>query len=183
LSPDLMVKRLEFLKEIAPLRTRVAMLLHRGNIVNEPVRRSMAVAAEGLKVTLRTVEVGGPEEFGPTFAELNDDQIDGVVIQDDPMFIANAKEIADLALRRQIATSAFNDLAVAGGTIAYGVDFVEMFRHAATFVDKILKGAAPGDLPVEQPTKFSLTINLKTAKALGLTVPQLLLVRADEVIE
>ena len=103
--------------------------------------------------------------------------------QDDPVLITNARTIADIALRRQLAACGFSELAVAGGLMAYGVNFSDMFRRTATFVDKILKGAKPRDLPVEQPTKFQLMINLKTAKSLGLIVPPSILVRADEVIE
>jgi putative tryptophan/tyrosine transport system substrate-binding protein len=183
LSPDLMVKRLELLKEILPSSASLAVLLYRDNLVNEPVRRSIEAAATEMKVKLRPIEVDGPEKFDATFAALNYDGVGGVVIQDDPVFIAHSKVIADLALRRQIATSGFNDLAAAGGTIAYGVNFVAMYRAAARFVDKILKGAKPGDLPVEQPTTFSITINIRTARALGLSIPPMLLARADEVIE
>jgi putative ABC transport system substrate-binding protein len=104
-------------------------------------------------------------------------------MNEDPMLLANSTAIAELATQQRLPTVGFLEIARAGGLIAYGADIVEMHRHAAVFVDKILKGANPGDLPVEQPTKFELVINLRTAKALGVAIPPMLLARADEVIE
>jgi putative tryptophan/tyrosine transport system substrate-binding protein len=110
-------------------------------------------------------------------------RVEAISVLDDPMLIANAPQIADLAVKTRLPTIGFREIVDAGGLIAYSVDFPAAWRRAAVFVDKILKGAKPADLPVEQPTKFELVINRKTAKALGLTIPPSLLQRADQVIE
>jgi putative ABC transport system substrate-binding protein len=110
-------------------------------------------------------------------------RVEAISVLDDPMLIANARQIADLAVSTRLPTIGFREIVDAGGLIAYSVDFPAAWRRAAVFVDKILKGAKPADLPVEQPTQFELVINLKTAKALGLTIPPSLLQRADQVIE
>ena len=111
------------------------------------------------------------------------ERIEAIVVATDTLFRANYIEIADLAGKQRLPSTGTKEFAVAGGLIGYGADDAEMYRHAAYFVDRILKGAKPGDLPIEQPTKFELVINLKTAKALGLTIPQSMLMRADEVIQ
>lgn len=182
-DPELMAKRLEFLKAVAPLNAQVAILLNPDNPANAPVLRAMETTARVLNVGLQPFEARGPSEFESMFAAITDKQISAYVIQDDPVLINNAKAIADFALRRQLAACGFSEFAAAGGLMAYGVNFNDMFRRAATFVDKILKGAKPHDLPMEQPTRFELVVNLMTAKALGLTVPQSLVSLADEVIE
>jgi putative ABC transport system substrate-binding protein len=183
LNPELMAKRVELLKEAVPSMTQAAVLLKPGHAVNGEILHAMETTAKALKAGLQPFEASGPSEFEDTFAAAADKQIGGVVIQDHPIFIANAKELAALTAKHRLASIGFLEWTVADGLMAYGVSFHDLFRRAAYFVDKILKGAKPGDLPVEQPTKFQLVINLKIGKALGLAIPDSLLARADEVIE
>jgi putative ABC transport system substrate-binding protein len=143
----------------------------------------METAARSLKVELQTFAARGPNELEGAFSTMAKGRVDAVVVTTDPLFNANVRAIADLASRKRLPSVGITAFAEAGGTIGYGLNFPAMSRRAAYFVDKILKGAKPADLPVEQPTKFDLVINLKTAKALGLTIPQSLLLRADQVIE
>jgi putative ABC transport system substrate-binding protein len=182
-NPELAAKRLELLKEVVPSMTRAAVLMNPDNSSNGPILHAMIVTAKNLYVDVQPLEARGPGEFDTIFSLIADKQIGALVIQDNPVLIFSAKAIADLALRHQLPASGFPEFAMAGGLMAYGVDFNDMYPRAATFVDKILKGTKPADLPVEQPTRFDLVINLKTAKALGLTVPPSLLTSADEVIE
>ena len=141
------------------------------------------MAAKSLKIELQQFGARGPEEFEAAFSALAERRVDAVAILDDAVFIANARALANLAAKHRVPSAGFDELAEAGGLIGYGVDFLPMYRRAAVFVDKILKGAKPGDLSIEQATKFRLVINRKTSNALGLTIPQSLLLRADEVIE
>lgn len=183
LDPELMAKRLDLLTEVAPSNVEVAILLNPDNPANAPVLRTMETTATILKVGMHPFEVRGPDDFESTFEAIAEKHIGAAVIHDDPALITNAKAIAALALRWQIVACGFSEFATVGGLMAYGVDFTDMFRRAAAFVDKVLRGAKPADLPVEQPTKFQLVVNLKTAKALGLNIPPALLARADELIE
>jgi putative tryptophan/tyrosine transport system substrate-binding protein len=183
LNPELMAKRLELLKGLVPTMTHAAVLLNPDNAANGPVRQAMEMTAKALKVGLHPFELRGPGEIESLFAAMVDGKIDALVVHDDQVLIGNAKTIATLAAKQNLPSCGFLEFATAGGLLAYGVNFVELCARAAYFVDKILKGTRPSDLPVQQPTKFQLVINLKTAKALGLTVPQTLLVAADEVIE
>ena len=128
-------------------------------------------------------EARGPSEFDATFAAVVQRRIDAIVVQGDTMFSVNAKAIADLAIKHRLPTAGTLEYVEGGGLIGSGADPLEGHRRAAVFVDKILKGANPGDLPIERAMKFQLVINLKTAKALGLTIPQTLRLRADEVIQ
>jgi len=134
-------------------------------------------------VKVQKFEVREPSEFNGAFAAMAKRGVDALVTSEEGMIIANVKTIANLATRSRLPSIAGVDLVEAGGLMGYGVNQPELYRRAAVFIDKILKGAKPTDLPIEQATKFGLTINLKTAKALGLTVPPSLLARADEVIE
>jgi putative ABC transport system substrate-binding protein len=127
--------------------------------------------------------VRGPNEFDGAFSAMTQSRVDGVAIIEEPMFQANAGVLAGLATQKRLPSAGFKEFAEAGGLLGYGVDILALFRRAAYFVDKILKGVPPAGLPVERPTKFDLVINLKTAKALGLTIPPSLLQRADQVIE
>jgi ABC-type uncharacterized transport system substrate-binding protein len=130
------------------------------------------------------VGVRGPKEFDAAFVAMKRARVDAVIVGENTPFFADRRRIADLAVMHRLPTVAqAKEYAEAGGLVSYGPDYPDQFRRAATFVDKILKGAKPADLPVEQPTKFELVINLKAAKALGLTIPQSLLLRADEVIQ
>jgi putative tryptophan/tyrosine transport system substrate-binding protein len=183
LNPELMAKRLELLKEIVPAITQAAVLFNPGNAANGPVRQAMETTAKALQVGLQPFELRGSSDLERVFAAMADSKIDALVVHDDQVLIGNAKAIATFAAQQKLPSCGFLEFAVAGGLAAYGVNFVELCRRAAYFVDKILKGTTPANLPVEQPTKFELSINLKTANALGLQVPPMLLARADEVIE
>lgn len=181
-SPELSAKRVELLKAAAPATTRVAILLNPGNPATESGLQSVAATAKALKVELHQFAVRGPQEIEGALAAMVKQRVGAVAIVEDAMLNANPQLISDLATSNRLPSAGNKEFAEAGGLIGYGVNFFEIFRRAAYFVDKILKGAKPGDLPVEQSAKFELVINLKSAKALGLTIPQSLLVRADEVI-
>jgi putative ABC transport system substrate-binding protein len=183
LNPELMAKRLELLKELVPAMTQAAVLLNPDNAANGPVRQAMEMTAKALKLRLQPFDLRGSGELESVFAAMADKKMDALIVHDDQVLIGKAEAIATLAAKQNLPSCGFLEYAVAGGLLAYGVNFVELCRRAAYFVDKILKGTMPSDLPVEQPTKFALAINLKTAKALGITVPPTLLARADEVIE
>jgi putative ABC transport system substrate-binding protein len=182
-QPELNAKRLEPLEDTMPDLTDVGVLKNPSNQMNEPVLPQVAQVAETLKLRLHQFNARNPGEFEAAFAAMADKRVRAFVVFDDAMLIGNAGAIAGLALKHGLCSCGFIDYAAAGGLMAYGVDFPDMFRRAATYVDKILKGAKPADLPVEQATRFSTILNLATAKQLGLTVPSSLLLRADEVIE
>ena len=182
-NPELAAKRLELLKEIMPTLTDVGVLSNPANPFNETITPTMNHTAQTLNLTLHQFGVRSPAELEETFAAMVAKRIGALVVLDDGTLLANASAVAKLALERHLPASGWLDFAVAGGLMAYGVNFPDMFRRAATFIDKILKGTNPADLPVERATKFELVINLNTAKSLGLTVPPTLLARADEVIE
>ncbi len=180
---EIIAKRLELLKEAMPRITQVAVLLNPDNPSMGPNFRAMELKAKSLKVVLQRFEARGPNEFENAFSAMAKKRVDAVAVVEDPMFIANAKGLADLAAKQRFSSIGFNEFAEAGGLIGYGANYLEMWRRAAYFVDKILKGAKPGDLPIEQPTRFELVVNMKTAKALGVKISQSILVRADKVIE
>jgi len=181
--PELSAKRLELLKEVMPGISRVAVLVNPDNIATTPTFHAMEVAAKSLKLGLDQFEARGPSEFEDVFSMMANKGADAVVIMDDGVLISHARLIADLVKKQRMLSAGFKEFADAGGLIAYGPSRLEMYHRAAYFVDKILKGSKPADLPVERPTKFELTINLKTAKTLGITVPPTLLATADELIE
>jgi len=184
--PELLAKRLELLKEAIPRAERVAVLVNPDNTPQTPLQTSWKVLESGarsLKVEHQKVEVRRSDEFERAFSTMAESRVHAVVVVQDALLNANVKVIADLAAKKWLPSSGTNDFAEAGGVIGYGFNPSANNRRAAHFIDKILKGAKPADLPVEQPTKFELVINLKTAKALGLTIPQTLLLRADEVIQ
>ena len=184
MSSDLVVKQLEILKEVVPKASRVALLANPANAGNAPQARRAQDAAAALGVRLQLLEARGASEIDSAFEAMTKEQADAFIVLVDAALLDRRTQIADLAARRRLpAVYGLSDHAEAGGLLAYGPNRLAMFHHAATFVDKILKGAKPGELPIEQPTKFELVINLKTAKALGLTIPQALLLRADEVIQ
>ena len=178
-------KRLELLKEVMPRGSRVAALFDGG----APGRRRLHMheaepAARALGWTVQAWEVQGTEGFERVFAALTEERPDALYVAGGPLMIANRKRIADFALQSRLPSvyewrAAVED----GGLMSYGPSRADLSRRAATYVDKILKGAAPADLPVERPSKFELVLNLKTAKALGLAIPQSLLLRVDQVIE
>ena len=180
--PELNAKRLELLKEAVPRITRVGALLNLDNPAHAAVLSAMEEAAKTLRLELRRVGVRRPEEIDGVIAQLKG-RVDGLSVIDDPMLIANAGRIAATAARHRLPAIGFREYVEAGGLMAYGVNFPQMWRRSMSLVDKILKGARPGDLPIEQATQFELIISAKTAKALGLTIPPLILIRADQVIE
>ena len=181
---DLVAKQLELLKEVLPKVSRMAVLGNPANPNYAPMLRGAQDAARALGVRLQPLEARDPSEIDTVFAPLTTERAGALIVLGDTMFFGHRTRIADHAVRRRLPTAfGASEYAEAGGLLAYGPSLVDGYRRAATFVDKILKGAKPADLPVEQPTKFELVINLKTAKALGLTIPQSILVRADQVIE
>jgi len=181
--PELAAKRLELLKEAVPSLLQAGALFNPANPSKEPVLSAMRLTAQSLKVELTEFAVREPADLEAAFAAMAAKPVGALVITEDPVLIYNAEASAKLALKYRLAACGFVEFAQAGGFMAYGIDFPDMWRHAATFVDKILKGAKPADLPVEQATKFVTMVNLKTAKAIGIDVPTSLLLRADEVIE
>ena len=182
--PELMAKRLELLKEAAPSMARAGVLLVGGNTASTSNQLEvMGTTAKALKVGLQPIEVRGSWEFESAFSAWADEQTGGLVMSDHGLLLANAITIATLAAKHRLPSIGPLELPAFGGLIGYGVNFPDLFRRAAYFVDKILKGAKPGDIPIEQPTRFKLVLNLKTAKALGLTIPDKLLAIADDVIE
>ena len=184
LSPDLSGKRLALLKEIVPRLSRVSVLWNSVNPDNASQLREAEAAANALGVQLLPIGVRSSNEFDKAFSVINNARADVLYTLGDSLFANNRKRIVDFAAKNQLASMFSTRQAVeAGGLVSYGTDFVDLFRRAAIYVDKILKGAKPADLPIEQPTKFELVINLKTAKALGLTILPSLLLRADQVIE
>ena len=182
--PDLVGKQLEILKEVAPRISRVAVLSNPANPAHALAIRDAKVAAGSLGVQLQLVEARGPSEIESAFAAMATERAGAVIVLVDSMLIDHRTRIADLAARRRLPTvSATMETAAAGGLMAYGPSVRDMFRRAAAYVDKILKGAKPAELPIEQPTTFELVINLRTARALGLTIPQSVLLRVDQVIQ
>ena len=184
LGPELTGKRLQLLKEAVPGISRVAVLSNPTDTTQALLLREAQVAARSLKAHLQVLEARAPSDFAGAFSAMTKERAGGVLVLTSSMFYDQRTRIAELAARSRLpAIYTVKDYAEAGGLMAYGVNLGEGFRRAATYVDKILKGARPADLPVEQPTKFDLVINLKTAKALGLTIPPSLLQGADEVIQ
>lgn len=181
--PELMAKRIEMLKDVVPRIREVAVLVKPDNPFFGTVLPALEIPAKSLNVRLQEFEIRGPDDFGDAFESMAKKGVDAVVIIEDAVFVSNARAIADLAAKHRLPSAGFIEFAKAGGLIGYGVEFLEMYRRAAVFVDKILKGTRPADIPVEQATKFVAVTNMKTAKALGLDVPTSLLLRADEVIE
>jgi putative tryptophan/tyrosine transport system substrate-binding protein len=185
LTRELGGKRLELLKEAVPKVSRVAVLydpaLPAGVL---GVKEVFPVAARALGLTVRSWEVRAAGDFDRVFAALNKQRPDGLYPTGGPLMAANGKRIADFALKNRLPSIYDNRQFVdAGGLMSYGADLADSYRRVATYVDKILKGAKPADLPVEQPTKFELVINQNTAKQIGLTMPQSMLYRADRVIK
>ena len=177
-------KGLQLLKEALPGVTRVAVLWDVARSAEAPTTGPMAAAARVLRLRLQHLDVKSVRDFEATFAQATKENAECVVIVESPRAVANRTLIAELGLKHRLPImSQFSRIVEAGGLMSYGPDLTDLFRRAAVYVDKILKGTKPADLPVEQPTKFELVINLKTAKALGLAIPPSLLARADQVIE
>jgi putative ABC transport system substrate-binding protein len=170
-------------KEVCPNVARVAALSNPNNPVSKPIIPAMQAAAKPLKLDFDIAEAQGPSEFDGAFASMANRRVDAVVITEDGEFAASFGAIAALAAANKLASIGAQEYAQAGGLIGYGVDLLGLYRRAAYFIDKILKGAKPAELPIEQPTRFELVINLKTAKTLGLEIAPAMLTRADETIE
>jgi putative ABC transport system substrate-binding protein len=184
LAPELEGKRLELFKEAIPKLSRVVALLNPANPFTTIAWKATQPAAEALGVKLQPVEARSPNDLDRALATIKSARPDGLIVLPDRLLLAYRKSIVQFMVKNRLpGMFPFRDFAQEGGLMAYGPDYTDMFRRAATFVDKILKGAKPGDLPIEQPTKFELVINLKTARALGLTIPKTILLQADQVIE
>ena len=180
IGTELIAKRLQLLKDAVPKISRVAVLVHPFRPWASLERARANAAAQSLGLYLQRVEVGDPTKFERAFLDMVKDRVEALLVDNDTLFSDHRKELADLALRHHLPTmSDLREHVEAGGLMAYTVHDPDLYRRAATYVDKILKGAKPADLPVEQPTKFELVINLKTAKALGLTITPSVLARAD----
>ena len=181
--PELNAKRLELLTEVLPHVTHVGALSNPANPVSRPIIPAMRAAAARLRLEIEVFEVQGPSDFIGAFEAVAKSRVNAVAVTEEGEFAASFKTIAALAVGNKLPSIGSKEYAEAGGLIGYGVNILSLYRRAAYFVDKILKGSKPADLPIEQPTRFDFVINLKTAKTLGLTVPPTLLARADEVIE
>jgi ABC-type uncharacterized transport system substrate-binding protein len=186
-SPELVGKRLELLKEAAPGLNRVAVLWQPGDVPERTAKdllKEADIAAQALGVQVQFVEARGPADFDRAFSEMTKARALSLSVLTSAILFLERRRLVDLAAKHRLpAVYPWREAADAGGLMAYGPNLPDLYRRAATYVDRILKGAKPGDLPVEQPTKFDLVINRKTAKALGLTIPPSLLQRADQVIE
>jgi putative ABC transport system substrate-binding protein len=184
LNADLGPKRLELLREMVPNLSHVAVLLHPTGPVRRQILDSLQTAAQSLGVKILPMETQTAVEIEDAFGLMAKQKVRAVIVTSDPVFSQNRLKIAKLALNNRLPSmTADRQYAEAGCLVSYGTSLTDSYHRAATYVDKILKGAKPADLPVEQPTKFEFVINLKTAKALGITIPQSLLGRAGEVIQ
>lgn len=184
LFPELAAKRLELLKEALPGVSRVTVLWNEANPGNVRQIEETKRAAQTLGLKLQSAPIRSPKDFQAAFAALTRTRAEAVVVLGDPLTITYRSQIVEFAAKSRLPTiHPFRESVEAGGLMAYGVDLLDMYRRAASYVDKILRGAKPADLPIEQPTKFEFVINIKAAKALGLTIPPSLLLRADHVVE
>lgn len=180
---DLYAKRIELLTEIFPRAKRFALLVNPDNPSSAPAFAATVHAVKPLKVELQQFAARGPAEFDSAFLAMAKRRIEAVVVQEDPLFVTNVEAIAELAAKRRLPVASGPGLAEAGGLVGYGPNLLEMFRRAGYFVDRIFKGAKPGGLPIERPTRFELVINANAAKRIGATIPAKVLARADRGIE
>jgi ABC-type uncharacterized transport system substrate-binding protein len=185
MSADIVGKSLELLREVVSSVSRVAVIWNPDNAIYQAqMLRDTQLAAGRLGIELSIIAVRGAHEFEPAFASIEGTQAGALMVLADPVYLPYAARMADLANKSRLPTMySIREYAVAGGLMTYGASFTDLFRRAADYVDRILKGAKPADLPVEQPTKFEFVINLKAAKTLGIIIPPMLLATADEVIE
>ena len=184
LAPEIGGKQLELLKEIVPRLSRVAVLGTSTQPGNAQSLREAEVAAQALAVKLQYLDVLSPKDIEPVFRTASNGRAEAVLVVRASVFFSHRKQIVDLAAKRQLPAMYYTtEYVEEGGLMTYGVSITDLFRRAATYVDKILKGAKPAELPIEQPTKFELVVNLKTAKRIGLTIPPNVLARADKVIK
>jgi putative ABC transport system substrate-binding protein len=183
-ATELYAKRLELLLELVPRVARVAFLTNMGNPSEQFNWQQIERAARVLGIRPQLLDVRKPEDFERTFNDASEQRIDALVVALDGLLSQNRQIIVDLAAKHRLpAVYGSSEFIIAGGLAAYGPNYSDLYLRAANYVDKILKGTRPADLPVELPTKFQLVINLKTSKSLGLTIPPTILARADEVIE
>ena len=183
-TSDFSPKHLELLMTVVPKLSRVAVLVSPDNSAHPGVLKSIQAAAQKLGVQVLPVSARTPEDIERGFAVMKREHAEAVIVAADAFFVLQRRQIVELALKHRLASMAPNrEYAAAGGLMSYGQNVADFYRRAATFVDKILKGAKPGELPIEQPAIFELVINRKTAKTLGISLPQELLLRADRVIE
>ena len=184
IGTDLGGKWVELLKEMSPKTSRLAYLANPELTPEVLVFKAMQPVAQGLGMTIKSVEARSQNDFKRAFSEMKQARVDSLVVSPNVVYVQNRKLIVDLAAQQRLpAIYGRSEFVDAGGLASYGTSFPDLYRRAAIFVDKILKGAKPADLPVEQPMKFEFVINLKTAKQIGLTIPQSVLYRADEVIK
>jgi putative ABC transport system substrate-binding protein len=184
LATDVTVKRLQVLKEALPRATRVTVLVNPRNPSTAEQLGALRAAAPGLGLEVQPVQVERSGEYADVFAAIARTRADAIIVPSDPEFFRDRRGLVDLAAQRRTPASyEWREFVEIGGLMSYGSNFGDLAARVAVYVDKILRGAKPADLPIEQPTKFELVINLKTAKALGLTIPPSLLQRADQVIE
>jgi ABC-type uncharacterized transport system substrate-binding protein len=180
---DLSAKRLQLLKETIPRLTRVAVLWNPTTPWHPKAIEDLKAVAPSLSIELNFVSARTPEQFGPAFSAVSRAHAQALYVIEDAFFFAHRMTLFKLASKARLPAMSFNRAYVdADGLMSYGVSYEDLMRRSAGYVDKILKGAKPGDLPIEQPIKYELTVNLKTAKALGITIPESILLRADEVI-
>jgi putative ABC transport system substrate-binding protein len=183
LSSQIYGKRLELLKETVPAGVRFGLLFNPTNPAYQTINPEVGKAAAVMKVALHYFEARREEELGAAFAAMSKTRLDGLVITDDSLLTSIPKPIAELATRGRLPSIGAVEYVRGGGMMAHSANFNDMFRRAATYVDRILKGAKPGDLPIEQPVQFETLINVRAAKAIGLSIPRTILVRADRIIE
>ena len=182
MSSDLAGKQLQLLKEMVPNVSRMAFLRNPDNPSSAAFLREAEAAARALGVRLQTPEARNPQEIEDAFAAMTRERAGALLLLADPMFLYQRRQIAELAVKRRLPSIyGQTEYAEAGGLMTYSADFLDVHRRAASYIDKILKGAKPADLPVAQPTKFELVINLRTARAIGLTIPPSILQRADQI--
>ena len=182
-NAELMAKRLELLKGVIPSLRKAAVLLNPSYPLNGAFLDAMATTANALGVTVHPFEARESADFEGAVAAMGEQGMEGLVLHDDPLFVVNTTPITALAAKDRLASIGFLEAARSGGLMAYGVEFPDLYRRAAYFVDRILKGAKPADLPVERATTFKLVVNLAAAQGLGLTVPTAVLQQATEVIQ
>ena len=184
MAAELGPKVLQLLRSMVPKVTRVAVLTNPGNTANTLLLTNVEVAAQKLGVKIQAMKAGTPQEIANGFAVMARQTAEALFVQSDALFLQQKNQIVELAAKQRLPSiGTYGDYVEAGGLMSYGPNLGENFRRAATYIDKIFKGARPGDLPVEQPTTFELFVNLKTAKALGIKVPQSILIQATKVIE
>ena len=180
---ELMLKRLQLLKDAVPRIKRVALLVNPDNQITESNMRAMGEVEKPLNIELRRIDVRRGSDVAEAFQTIRKRKADAIALFEDAVLYGSAKAIADLALEQRLPAVGFTDFVDSGGLIGYGVNFPDLFRRAGYFISKLLNGESPTNIPVEQPTKFEMVVNLKTAKALGIKVPQSILLQATKVIE